>query len=122
MRAIFNNDGYLESWIFEDDKGCFNSEKEVMFPNIENLDIDKFYNEYHLYHLVDGKLVKDENRQAELDAQKENEEKELTLNEKVVLFVESLEVESRPKRKEGFEYKPYFDRDNLKFSWREFKK
>lgn len=122
MRAIFNNDGYLESWVLEDNRGSFENDKEVVLPNIENLDIDKFYNEYHLYHLVDGKLVKDENRQKELDEQKENEEKELTLNEKVALFVESLEVESRPKRREGFEYKPYFDKDNLIFSWKEFKR
>ena len=122
MRAIFNNDGYLESWVLEDDRGSFENDKEVVLPNIENLDVDKFYNEYHLYHLVDGRLVKDENRQKELDEQKENEEEALTLNEKVALFVESLEVENHPKRREGYEYKPYFDRDNLRFSWREFRK
>ena len=122
MRVVFDKDGYLKSWVLQEDGITFNSDREMVVPTPEDFDIDSFYGEFQSYHLVDGKLVKDETRQADLDAQKENEKKELTLNEKIALFVESLSVDEEPENKEGFEYKPYFDKDNLRFSWKAFKK
>ena len=122
MRVVFDKDGYLKSWVLQEDGITFNSDREMVVPTPEDFDIDSFYGEFQSYHLVDGKLVKDETRQADLDAQKENEKKELTLNEKIALFVESLSVDEEPENKEGYEYKPYFDKDNLRFSWKAFKK
>ena len=41
MRAIFNNDGYLESWSLDEGKGFFDSDLESIVPTPEDLDVDR---------------------------------------------------------------------------------
>jgi len=124
MRIVLDNDGYLSKWILNDNFGIIPDEKEQIVPNIENLDIHTFYKEYRLYHLVDGKLVKDENRQAQLDAEKAKEQAEvekkkaLSLQEKIALFVDAIEIDEKPVVEEGFVIEPYFDKENMKFAWK----
>lgn len=118
MRIVLDNNGYLSQWMLGDDGGKINHENEQIISDIEDLDISTFRKEFHLYHLVDGKLVKDENRQAQLDAKRVKEKKVLSLQEKIALFVEAFEVDEQPDDIEGFEYKPYFDKSKNRFSWK----
>ncbi len=118
MRVVFDNEGYLKEWILKDDCGFISNEKEQVIPTPENLDISTFYNEYHLYHLVNGNLVKDENRQAQLENKNLQKKRVLSLQEKLKLFIETLPVDEQPDYKDGIEYKPYFDKDNMKFAWK----
>lgn len=118
MRAIFDKEGYLKSWILRDDMGHLDADQEVVLPNPEGLDIETFCNESHLYRLVDGKLVKDENRQKELEAQTAAEKKQLTREEKLALLIDALDVDEEPEQKKGVTHKPFFDKDNMKFSWK----
>ena len=63
MRVVFDKNGYLDKWIMNDDGGVIPDENEQVIPTPKDIDISTFYEEYHLYHLVDGELVKDETRE-----------------------------------------------------------
>lgn len=62
MRILLDNDGYVKSWILEDDMGTM-SDNDIIVETPEFDDIRQFRKEAKLYHIVDGKLVKDENRE-----------------------------------------------------------
>lgn len=121
MRAIFDKDGYLQSWIIGENMGRFDDDREVILPDPEGLDVEAFRKESHLYRLVDGKLVKDENRQKELESQTAAEKKKLTREEKLALFIDALDVDEEPEQKKGVKHKPFFDKENMRFSWKQSK-
>lgn len=117
MRVLFDENGYLKSWALDETAGRLSDDDQIIeTPQID--DIKQFYKESHLYHLVDGKLVKDKNRQAQLDAEKAQEKKVLSLQEKIALFIEAFDVDEQPDCKQGFKHRPYFDKDKMKFAWK----
>ena len=61
MRILLDNDGYVSQWMERDDTGSM-SENDIVIAAPENFDFSTFREEYRYYKLVDGVLVKDENR------------------------------------------------------------
>ena len=119
MRVVFDKDGYVDQWAITDGLGFIPDENEQVIPTPADLDVYAFYDEFRFYHMVDGQLVKDENRKAELEETAKKEKRKLTLQEKIELLVEAFEVDDQPDYKKGFESKPYFDKDRMKFSWKQ---
>jgi hypothetical protein len=62
MRILLDNAGYLKGWMLEDDCGKL-SDNDIVIETPKFDDIRQFLREASLYHLVDGKLVKDENKE-----------------------------------------------------------
>lgn len=117
MRILLDNAGYLKGWMLEDDCGKL-SDNDIVIETPQIDDIRQFRREASLYHLVDGKLVKDENRQTQLDAENAKEKKPLSFQDKVALFIEAFDVDDEPDYKTGFKHRPYFDKDKMKFAWK----
>ena len=61
MRILLDNDGYVAQWVEQDDMGCM-SDNDIIVATPEDFDFAKFREECKYYKLVDGVLVKDENR------------------------------------------------------------
>lgn len=61
MRVLLDNEGYIKSWMLEDNMGTM-SDNDIIVETPEFDDIRQFRRESHLYHIIDGKLVKDENK------------------------------------------------------------
>ena len=61
MRLLLDNDGYVSQWVEKDDAG-YMSDNDIVIPTPEGFDFTAFREDYRYYHLVDGVLVKDENR------------------------------------------------------------
>ena len=118
MRVVFDKDGYVDQWIMDDNSGSIPDENERIINTPDDLDVLDFVQKFKHYHLVDSKLVKDENRQSQLDGIKKKEKKVLSMQEKLKLFIEAFEVDEQPDYKEGVEYQPYFDKKNMKFAWK----
>lgn len=116
MRILLNEDGYLDQWVLDETK-CQMSDSDIVVDTPENLDIKTFYKEFHLYHLEDGKLVKDKDRERELMLNKRKTT--LTIEEKIRLFVEAIPVEEYPEHKDGVDWEPFYDVESNKFTWKE---
>ena len=117
MRILLDNAGYLKGWMLEDDLGKL-SDNDIVIETPKFDDIHMFRKESHLYRLVDGKLVRDDDRQAQLDAEKEQKKNTLSFQDKVALFIEAFDVDDEPDYKTGFKHRPYFDKDKMKFAWK----
>ena len=62
MRVLLDNDGYVKYFIWEDNGGMM-TEEDIVIDAPENVEDVQFCEEYFKYHIVDGKLVKDDNRE-----------------------------------------------------------
>jgi hypothetical protein len=63
MRVYFDKDGYVAGCMSSDvDNGCFMTENDIIVPLPQGMTFREFAAESHLYHLVDGVLVKDGER------------------------------------------------------------
>lgn len=61
MRIVLDNEGYVRQWMQKDDAGWM-TDNDIIIPTPEYLDFVTFRKEFKLYKVVDGALVKDENR------------------------------------------------------------
>ena len=59
MRIVLDNEGYVRQWMQKDDAGWM-TDNDI--PTPEDFDFATFRKECKLYKVVDGALVKDENR------------------------------------------------------------
>jgi len=61
MRILLDNEGYVSQWTTKDDAGCM-SDNDIVIVTPEGFDLYAFREEFRHYKIVDGVLVKDENR------------------------------------------------------------
>lgn len=118
MRIVFDKEGYVSQFIMNNEGGFIPNENEQIIQTPDDLDVSDFIRKHRHYHLVDGKLVKDENRQAQLEKAELQKKKVLTTQEKIALFIEAIPVDEPPADYKEGKYKPYFDKNNMKFTWR----
>lgn len=61
MRILLDNDGYVSQWMAQDNMG-YMSDDDIVIATPDDFDFEAFRGEYKYYKLVEGVLVKDENR------------------------------------------------------------
>lgn len=83
MRILLDNEGYVSQWMEEDEMGRL-SDNDIVIATPEDLDFTVFYKEFRLYKVVDGALVKDENRVIP--------EREKTISEQIAELKKQLAV------------------------------
>ena len=71
MRVYFDKDGYVAGCMNSNgENGCFMTENDITVPQPQGITFREFAAESHLYYMVDGVLVKDEERAAQLEKEK----------------------------------------------------
>jgi len=61
MRILLDNEGYVSQWTEKDDVGCM-SDNDIIITTPKDFDFSAFREDFRYYKVVDGVLVKDENR------------------------------------------------------------
>ena len=61
MRILLDNEGYVAQWMAQDTVG-YMSDNDIVIATPDGFDFSAFRGEYRYYKIVDGALVKDENR------------------------------------------------------------
>ena len=86
MRVYFDKEGYVKGCMSSDDENSgFMTENDIIVPIPAGMTFRQFAAEAHLYHMVDGVLVKDEGRVIEKPIPKPTAEERLVALESALL-------------------------------------
>lgn len=114
MQVLLDSTGHIIEWVLSTEHGKMSHKDAIEINLPENFDKSDFINNYRLYCLQDQQLIKDTGYQLTT----QNFNKKLTKEQKLELFLNVFDEDEQPDPIDGFEFIPYFDRKNMKFSWK----
>lgn len=110
MQILCNDKGQILEFMLSD-CGRMGHKAAITIETPKDLDISDFVKNFQSYYLQDNQIIKDNNY-------KPAKQEQLTKEQKLQLLLDSFEIDEQPDPIDGFEFIPYFDRKNMKFSWK----